>query len=236
MPDTIKAAKQARELFQTQCHGVLSTHSVDLPGYPFGSLTPFCLDQKGQAIILISSIAQHTRNISANNSVSLLAYDPRAQDIQATDRITYIGNAVAVNDTEVAERYYHFYPAARSFEKTHDFQFYVIELLRVRYIGGFGEIYWVEADKFLHRNPFNFAEETGMIEHMNNDHLDAIQHYCRLFGIAVAKGETAVLVGIDGEGFHLRCGRQLHRITFEQPIHTALEARQALVELAKKPA
>ncbi len=70
-----QAALKARTLFNTRCDGVLSTHSIDLPGYPFGSITPYCFNRHGQAVILISTIAQHTKNIKANNKVSLIAFE-----------------------------------------------------------------------------------------------------------------------------------------------------------------
>jgi putative heme iron utilization protein len=52
---------------------VLSTISLDVPGYPFGSLTPYCFDENGQPIVYISLIAQHTRNIMADPRLSLTA-------------------------------------------------------------------------------------------------------------------------------------------------------------------
>jgi putative heme iron utilization protein len=234
MRQTEQAALTARTLFNTRCDGVLSTHSVDLPGYPFGSITPYCLNQDGQAVILISTIAQHTRNIKADNKVSLIAFDPLSDDTQAAGRVTYIADAVQLDDEAMAERYYRFYPMSRNFHKTHDFDFYTLDFVRVRYIGGFGEIYWLEKAEFLKANPFSFEEETAMIEHMNADHQDAMNHYCDLFDIAYDGKNLPSLVGIDSEGFHLRIGGRLARIQFDSPIRNTIEARQALVELAKR--
>ena len=235
MSKTEQAALQARTLFNSRCDGVLSTHSTDLPGYPFGSITPYCLNQDGQAVILISTIAQHTRNIIADNKVSLIAFEQQADDSQAAGRVTYIGNALAINDEAMAERYYRFYPNSRNFHKTHDFNFYVIDLVRARYIGGFGQIYWVEKEGFLKTNPFSFEEETGMVEHMNADHQDAMNHYCDLFELAYDAEHKPQLVGVDSEGFHLRIAGRLSRIQFDIPDSDTLEARQALVELARRP-
>ena len=58
--------KEARSLYASQKHGVLSTYSVDVKGYPFGSVTPYSMDRKGYAVILISNLAQHYKNIRAN--------------------------------------------------------------------------------------------------------------------------------------------------------------------------
>ena len=42
--------------------GVLSTIAVDVPGYPFGSGVPYCLDRQGRRVIHISRIAQHCKS------------------------------------------------------------------------------------------------------------------------------------------------------------------------------
>ena len=234
MSKTDQAAQQARALLQSQCNGVLSTLSIDMSGYPFGSITPFCLDGDGRPIILISTIAQHTCNIKADNKVSLISYDPFTDDSQASGRTTYLADAVLNDSDVVAERYYRFYHNSRGFHKSHDFNFYTLDCVRVRYIGGFGEIYLVEKADFLKANPFHFEEETGMVDHMNDDHQDAINHYCDLFDIAYDTENLPKLVGIDSEGFHLRVNSRLHRIRFDSPISDTMEARQALVELARR--
>ena len=64
-------AQSAFNLLAGQGNGVLSTISLAVEGYPFGSITPYCLDEKFNPILLISSIAQHTKNIEANSKVSL---------------------------------------------------------------------------------------------------------------------------------------------------------------------
>ena len=232
-----QAAKQARALFSSQDHGVLSSHSVDQPGYPFGSITPYCLNRDGLPVILISNLAQHTHNIAANNKVSLIASERDVDDAQAAARITYIGDATPIDSdyVDTAERYYRYFPDSRDFHKTHDFNFYTIDLVRARYIGGFGQIYWVEKTEFLKANPFSMQEENDMVNHMNNDHQAAMQHYCDLFDIDYDKEEQLTMVGIDSEGFHLRLGSQLRRIEFEYPVTKAVEVRQAMVELAKRP-
>jgi heme oxygenase (biliverdin-IX-beta and delta-forming) len=230
-----QAAKQARALLNSQVHGVLSTQSVELAGYPFGSITPYCLNRDGQPVILISTIAQHTRNILADNKVSLMVSEHDVDDAQASARITYIGDAkaIATDDDETAERYFRYFPNSRDFHKTHDFNFYTIDLVRVRFIGGFGKIYWVEKTDLLKANPFSMQEESDMINHMNTDHQQAMQHYCDVFDIAYNNENQPIMAGIDSEGFHLRIGVQLHRIEFEHPAANAMEVRQAMVSLAK---
>ncbi len=232
----VESAKQARDLLQQGYQGILCTNSKDLPGYPFGSVVPYILNANGQPVILISTIAQHTKNILYDNKVSLVVTEAGADDQQAVGRVTYIGDARKLDDqaNDTRERYYEFFPQSRGYHKTHDFDFYSIDLQRVRYIGGFGIIFWVEKDKFLMPNPFSLEQEQGMLRHMNKDHADAIRHYCDLHDIQIPDNQNPVMVGIDSEGFHIRIGKRIHRINFKQPVNTNEEVRKALVEMAQQ--
>ena len=220
----------ARKLFLQESFGVLSTISVDTPGYPFGSVTPYCADEQCRPLIYISQIAQHTKNIIADSRVSLTVIESNgsSDDVQAQGRVTCVANArpVGDNETRVRERYFRYFPAAQQYDRTHDFAFFRLELVRVRFIGGFGQIYWVEPGEFMAANPFSTAQESQIIHHMNNDHSDALGHY--------AGGGSAVMVGIDAEGFDLLQSGKKVRIAFETPVRNMEEARQALVDMAKR--
>lgn len=230
-----KKSKQARNLLLSQYQGILSTHSIDVAGYPFGSVVPYCLNKEGLPIILISSIAQHTKNILSDPKVSLTVTEGDADDSQTVGRVTYIGDAELIDqhDSDSAERYYNYFPQSRGYHQTHDFDFYCIKPVRVRFIGGFGQIYWIEKEDFLLSNPFSLDEEQQMLDHMNADHLAAIQHYCDTFKIDYETTLDPVMIGIDSEGFHLRLGSRIHRINFTESVATAAEVRKTLVAMAK---
>src|SRR5262249_48786146 len=149
----------ARNLFLSESFGVLSTISIDVPGYPFGSVAPYCADDHCRPIIYISKIAQHTKNILQDPRVSLTVVERSAgsDDVQARGRVTCVANVGPLGKDEdaVRERYFRYFPSARQYEQTHDFDFFRLELVRLRFIGGFGEIYWVEAGEFMIANPFS---------------------------------------------------------------------------------
>lgn len=225
-------AVAARQLLNHQSVGVLSTQSVDVEGYPFGSIAPYVLDYDGQPVMLISDIAQHTRNIKQNNKVSLTIFDRYSNDPQAAGRLTWIGDAEPVNpdDAEISRRYLRYFPSSESYFQAHDFSFYCIHLRRARFIGGFGQIFWVEAEEMRLRNPFRQAE-TGIVKHMNNDHQKALRHYCtELKGVEV---QAVAMTGIDSEGFDLLADNRKLRIDFDSPISTVEEARATLAKLSK---
>src|SRR4029077_18000207 len=97
-------SRSARTLLLTESFGVMSTISLDVPGYPFGSIAPYCVDEQCRPIIYISNIAQHTRNITADPRVSLTVVDNSgdSNDVQAQGRITCMADAGQVPETEVA--------------------------------------------------------------------------------------------------------------------------------------
>jgi len=226
-------ALTARRLLNHQSVGVLSSHSIDVEGYPFGSIAPYALNYESEPTILISDIAQHTRNIRQNNKVSLTVFDQCVDDPQSHGRLTWIGDAEPIdpNDTAIRERYLRYFPSAESYFETHDFSFYRIRLRRVRFIGGFGQIFWIEPDAMLIKNPFRETEK-GIIEHMNRDHHKALFHYCKVLGRESV--DAVVMTGIDSEGFDLLADKRKLRIDFDSPIETVDEARANLIELARR--
>ncbi|NUT88510.1 HugZ family protein [Pseudomonas corrugata] len=229
---SVDAAKHARELLLKEYRGMLSTHSKSMPGFPFGSVVPYCLDEQGRPLILISRIAQHTHNLQKDPKCSMLVGERGAEDVQAVGRLTYLAEARKLEDSAAidaaAERYYRYFPESQNYHKAHDFDFWVLDPVRHRYIGGFGAIHWI--DRITVPNPFAGKAEASMIEHMNADHAKAIAHYVDLAGLPRTEG--AQLVGIDSEGMHLRIGQGLHWLAFPAPCNTPTQVREALVYLA----
>ena len=174
-------------LLRQQHSAILSTHSLSVEGFPFGSITPFLLTNHGDIVIYASDIAQHSRNMKSNPKVSLFIHDPSEHDSQANARVTVLGEASvdAVAQSDI-DRYFRLFPQAKAYEQTHDFRFYLIKTVRVRYIGGFGEIYWLPED--LWRQSFvDIGEaELSAIEHMHDDHADALEAIAQAHQAAVA--------------------------------------------------
>ncbi len=226
------AARQARELLLKEYRGVLSTHSKSMPGFPFGSVVPYCLDADGNPLILISRIAQHTHNLQKDPKCSLLVGERGAEDVQAVGRLTVLAEARKLESAEAIEaaagRYYRYFPDSRNYHSAHDFDFWVLQPVRHRYIGGFGAIHWI--DQVTLANPFAGKAEVSMVEHMNSDHAKAIAHYVALSGLPDT--EPAQMAGIDTEGMHLRIGQGIHWLAFPEPCNNPTQVREALVFLA----
>jgi heme iron utilization protein len=219
-------------LFSAQ-KGVLSTHSAKFSGYPFGSVTPFVLNHQGMPVVLISSLAEHTKNIIQNGHVSLLVFN-NEDDLQANARLTLLAKAEQTDKDNglMRARYLRYIPQAASYFDAHDFMFYTLYVTHGRYIAGFGKMGWIEGDDFqMPTNPL-FTEEIDILNHMNQDHVDNLKAYCQHYH---QQHTTSVdMVGIDSLGFDVRIDSgQLLRFHFERAISNAQEARAALVNMAK---
>lgn len=227
------AALEARRFLRSTRSGVLSTHSARFPGYPYGSVAPFVLDHDGCPLLLISTIAEHTKNIVANPRVSLIAFDPASADMQASARLTLLGEARLIDkqDGALRDRYLRYFPQAKQYFDMHDFLFHRIDVAQARYIGGFGNIHWL-AGAALHPPANTLLElENSILEHMNTDHADSLRACCRhVHGVDAAVVE---MVGIDCDGFDVLADGHLLRFVFDEPVTDAASSRAALVALSR---
>ncbi|MCF6776527.1 DUF2470 domain-containing protein [Thiotrichales bacterium 19X7-9] len=226
-------AYRARKVTKVKTHAILATHSVSMDGYPFGSLIQYCFDYYGDVIILISRLAQHTRNILKDPKVSLTILDEQDY-IQNSARVTLIGDATLVDNPSIAERYYRFFPESKNYHQTHDFDFYRINLKKIRFIGGFGDIHWVKKEDFSLLNPFDATTEKSAVDHMNDDHKTALAHYLTVNKIKI-NDKTPQMAGCDEEGFWVNIGYQCHYIEFNYPVKDTVSLREVLTEMAKMP-
>ncbi len=228
----VNNAQEARKLLRGHRYGALSTLSKKFDGHPFGSITPYVTDHDGSLLILISTIAEHTKNIQHDPRVSLITHDQQAPNIQTQGRVTLLGDAALEPDREKSgERYLRYFPEAESYFEMHDFSFFRIKPIGIRYIGGFGRIHWAEMEHYLVPSYELMEHETSVIEHMNADHQAALRNYCQHYHQCGALEVT--MLGIDIDGFDVRADERVIRFDFEAPVIDAQQARAVLVEMAK---
>lgn len=140
-------------LLQSERNGVLSTLSQKLDGWPYGSLMPFALSDDGEPLVLLSTLAEHTQNVLNDPRVSLFVHDEAGtrENPQAAARATFICLAEALAgaaSTAAGERYLARFPQSARLFQMGDFKLFKLKIERVRYIGGFGEMYWVSHHDF----------------------------------------------------------------------------------------
>ena len=97
-------AERARTLVYLGRTGSLSTLSRKQPGFPFGSVMPYGLDDQGCPIFLISTMAMHTQNLHADPHASLLVTQQESEgEPLGASRVTLLGNVLPMPEPELKE-------------------------------------------------------------------------------------------------------------------------------------
>ena len=241
------AAAASRTLLRETAAGVLATQSVAVEGYPLGSLVPFVVMPEGECVVYVSRIAQHTKNFEQDPRASLTVVEADLSgadgDPQAFGRVSVLGDARRLEGAALdaaRERYELFFPESRGHSEVHDFDYWAIEPVRVRYIGGFGEIQWVEKGAFCLPRAEWQDGEAGIVKHMNEDHRDAMAlMWVRARGAAPASlgaedDAEPTMLASDPEGFHMRWGGEVAYLPYDKHCETAMDVRKEMVRLTKE--
>lgn len=244
--EDLSAPAAARALMREAAAGLLATHAVAVPGYPLGSLVPFVLTPEGRCVVYVSRIAQHTKNFEQDPRVSLTATEAdltgASGDPQAFGRVSVLGDVRRLEGAEreaARARYETFFPESRGHAGVHDFDYWQIEPVRVRYIGGFGAIHWIEREAFCLPRAEWQDGEAGIVKHMNEDHRDAMASmWDRFVGDRPATTEASdaagpTMLASDPEGFHMRWGDRTAYLLYDAPCETAVDVRKAMVRRTK---
>ncbi|MCC9621526.1 DUF2470 domain-containing protein [Thalassospira sp. MA62] len=250
-PAPASDAASLRQMVRTAPHAVLATLASDHKqvgdGWPVASMVLPTCDIDGTPLLLISDLADHTRNILADNRVSLLVHpddrsntDPKIET--DTARLTIFGRAhlLARGDNDhdrVMRRYLAHQPDAATYAGFADFNIYRINVDAVYWVGGFGKQRRLSGDKFIAPDCQALIDgHDGIITHMNADHLDAISdivdHYSNADG-----NDGWHMQAIDCDGMDLiSTGAESRtlRIEFDRTIENPTDARNILVEMCKK--
>ncbi|MCH2634966.1 MAG: DUF2470 domain-containing protein [Acidimicrobiales bacterium] len=214
-------AELSRSLMASSAAGVLSTLTTE--GYPYGSLVSHMVDGDGNPIILISDLAEHTKNARLDNRASLLVDTSRAadEDPLVGARLTLIGqmNLLAASD-DLQATYLEKHPYAADYLKFKDFNFWQLEVERCRFVGGFGHMSWMTAGDYCTAEEDPFCQNAlGAIEHMNDDHADANLIFVQERG-GIPNAREAEMIGVDRYGMTFRvastAGDRTSRVAFTE--------------------
>ena len=235
MPSKAEMAADARAVVRRALKASLATIAAG-GGYPYASLITVATAASGAPVFLISGLAQHTKNLAKDQRASIL-FDGTgaAGDPLQGARVTLFGKAEKTDEEAARRRFLARHPEAAFYAGFPDFAFWRLEVEGAHYIGGFGRIVDLSPAELL--VPTEGAEELlaaepGIIEHMNEDHADAVRLYAtRLAG---APEGFWRMVGIDPEGCDLMFEGDARRIRFKAPIASPSEARKELVRLAQQ--
>lgn len=232
------AIRLAKTLMRTARFGALAVLDP-ASGAPLASRVGVASDADGTPLILVSLLSAHTSAILADPRCSLLLGEPGKGDPLAHPRITLICRAVKLergtpDHARAERRYINRNPKAKLYVTLGDFSIFRLEAERASLNGGFGKAYSLDRDDILAHGPVEAlsAAEQNAVDHMNEDHRDAIDVYARHF--AKADGDGWVMTGIDVDGVDLARGDAVARLFFDQPLTDAADMRKALVDLAHR--
>jgi putative heme iron utilization protein len=145
-------AAACRELAARARFGALATvqrSGGEGSGFPFATLVTVAVDEQGRPVLLLSRLAEHTKNLERAPHASLLLLEPSGgADPLAAARMTIVGACAPVPAPERAGARAVFLSAHPSAAKTidfADFDLWRMEVVRVRWIGGFGRMGWIDA-------------------------------------------------------------------------------------------
>lgn len=140
MEEAIQLLKRGRE-------AVLATLEGDQPfnsavGYLYEA--PDSDHRFGKAIVLMSELARHTKNVRRHAETSLMVIDAGKVAVYEKKRVTAQGALVEIKDKTRFENYkkdyLKLYPNSQIFFTLPDFHFFEMAIEELYYIGGFGKI------------------------------------------------------------------------------------------------
>ena len=235
MPDpSFDAPSTAKTLIRSARRAALGTLSPP-QGAPFVSLVTIATAIDGTPILLLSNLAVHAGNLEADARASLLvAADAAPGDPLALARVTIQGSARRIDEPAAAkDRFLRRNSEAEAYVDFGDFAFYRFTVTAAHLVAGFGRIVPLSPADMLIDPALaaTFAEvEREAVQHMNEDHRDALSLYAeRLAGAEPGDWRS---VGADPEGLDLMAAERCVRIGFMEPVRTGAALRSVLKSLA----
>lgn len=224
-----------QSLLRRSRQGALATLMVGT-GDPYCSLVNVATAFDGAPIILISRLAVHTRNVLADSRVSLMLDERAPGDPLEGTRIMLSGKAEQATDDNremLRRRYLNAHPSAADYADFADFSFFVIRPSGAHLVAGFGRIVDLKPEQFLtdisDADELILAEQ-GAVDHMNEDHREALALYAtKLLAAEAAEWRCS---GCDPEGLDLMADGRTLRLEFPERVTTPGALRKMLVRLA----
>ena len=231
---TFDARLAAKKLLREGRSGALATLMAGT-GDPYCSLVNVATAADGAPLLLLSTLALHTKNLLADNRISLMLDERKAGDPLEGARVMLMGTAIQSTARSARPAYLRRQTEAEMFVNFADFLFFKMDVLRAHLVAGFGRIVDLSAQDIL--TDISDAQalidaQADAIAHMNADHAEA----CRLYAtklLGAPDGEWAC-VGIDPEGLELQEGRTALRLFFPQRVTAPGPLRVVLKQLAEQ--
>src|ERR1044071_5301409 len=110
-PETV--ALSARQLMRRLDR---ATRATSQQGWPYASLVLIALDQNATPLLLLSDLAEHTKNLKEETRASLLFDGTAGRDDPLTGpRVTVLGEMVETQDRRLMARFVARHPSAETY-------------------------------------------------------------------------------------------------------------------------
>ena len=233
------AAEEARTIAASTNAGTLATLTAD--GDPWASFVTFGL-VGGAPVLCVSNMAEHGRNLVGDQRASIAIVAPDApEDPLASGRITLAGVATRPEGPALdAARQAHLdaVPAAKYYIDYSDFTLWVLQVQRVRWVGGYGRMDSTSGAEYAAAEPDPVSPHAaGAIAHLNADHADALTAIAQTLG-GYPDATSVTCTAADRYGLDLRVvtprGLAYTRAGYAEPINAIGDLRAASVELTRR--
>jgi heme iron utilization protein len=183
--------------------GTLATHAREPQGFPYPTILPFAPDARHRPTILVSRLAEHTRNLEGDARAGFLVADAPDGDVLNGQRATLLGTFEPIDAAPLfVRRYLRYQPDAGRYLALGDFSFWTLSLERIRYIGGFGMMGWLDGGELDALEPLAADEEAVLLER---------------FDAHPRRTSEVEVLGIDRYGVDFRIRGVRTRHTFDSP-------------------
>ena len=236
LPAEPENAALARSLLRRIDRAALAT---SLDGAPYASLILVAVDLDASPLLLLSDLAQHSRNIAADPRIALL-FDGTAglAEPLAGPRLSVLGTAAPSDDRRALARFAAYHPSSRSYAGFGDFRLYRVRVERGHLVAGFGRIAWIAGAALLYPGETGAlaAAEPEILAQLNAEHAGALDLLAAALCAQSGKGYQPGwrMIGIDPEGIDLRGDGETARLDFPAPSPTPEAARRTLAALVAK--
>ena len=235
-PQSIRLAKT---LIRTARFGALAVFAPKSKE-PFVSRVAVATAMDGAPLILVSSLSTHTQGLLSNARCSLLLGEPGKGDPLAHPRITLQCEALFLDRKSEAgkharARYLRRNPKAKLYADFGDFSLVRLTPSSASLNGGFGQAYRLTSIDLLYDETLATQiekAETDILNHMINDHRNAVQAIGDHFGSKSRRRWT--MTGVDAEGADLANGDVIARAWFNTPALLLNDIRTRLVDLTRE--
>src|ERR1700730_3348699 len=234
-PPVYDALAQAKELLRSVRAGALATLA---PGnaFPFASLVNVATAPDGSPILLLSSLAAHTRHLASDPRLSLLLVQTGAGDPLAHPRVTIVGTGECVIDPDgraaLKARFLARHPESALYADFADFSFWRVAMEQAHLNGGFARARNFKAASIvtsLDGAETLVAAEAQALSHLNAHYQDALARFAT--ALAGKPDGPWRATGIDPEGIDLGCGDRNVRIAVSPPGPRPYDLRATLPHL-----